>query len=218
MIDWGHITSICPCSMSADLLYCLSQMSPNAPHHIQVEGRRNDSGVASPSGRGQERHLRVHGHSKLVKEFTDLCVVQELNAHNGESHALRRAKFRIRSCHGDASSKYLHQPHSLFSACTKAPCLTPCLLMAVEASEHRVQICGQVTVMRECFRLVLHSSSGVKATWEIHYLLGLLGALNTLTDDDMRRGRVDNEVQQEWQVSGERGSGCSSEGVGGVLE
>lgn len=55
---------------------------------MQVEGRRNDSGVASPSGRGQERHLRVHGHSKLVKEFTDLCVVQELNAHNGESHAL----------------------------------------------------------------------------------------------------------------------------------
>jgi len=90
--------------------------------------------------------------------------------------------------------------------------------MAIEASEHRVHVCGQVTVMRECFRLVLHSSSGVKATWEIHYLLGLLGALNTLTDDDMRRGRVDNEVQQEWQVPGERGSGCSSESVGGVLK
>ena len=63
-------------------------MSPDALHHIQVEGRRSDSGVASPSGRGQERHLRVHGHSKLVKEFTDLCVVQELNAHNGEYQAL----------------------------------------------------------------------------------------------------------------------------------
>ena len=53
---------------------------------LQAEGRRNDSGPASPSGRGQERQLRVHGHSKLVKEFTDLCIVQELNAHNGESH------------------------------------------------------------------------------------------------------------------------------------
>ena len=52
---------------------------------LQAEGRRNDSGPASPSGRGQERQLRVHGHSKLVKEFTDLCIVQELNAHNGES-------------------------------------------------------------------------------------------------------------------------------------
>ena len=28
----------------------------------------------------------MHGHSKLVKEFTDLCIVQELNAHNGESY------------------------------------------------------------------------------------------------------------------------------------
>lgn len=52
---------------------------------VQAEGRRNDSGPASPSGRGNDRHLRVHGHSKLVKEFTDLCIVQELNAHNGES-------------------------------------------------------------------------------------------------------------------------------------
>ncbi len=90
--------------------------------------------------------------------------------------------------------------------------------MAIKASEHRVHVCGQVTVLRECFRLVLVSSFGVKATWEVHYLLGLLWGLNTLTDDDMRRGRVDNEVQQEWQVSGERRSGCSSEGVGGVLE
>ncbi len=52
---------------------------------LQAEGRRNDSGPASPSGRGQDRQLRVHGHSKLVKEFTDLCIVQELNAHNGKA-------------------------------------------------------------------------------------------------------------------------------------
>ena len=52
---------------------------------LQADGRRNDSGPASPSGRGNDRHLRVHGHSKLVKEFTDLCIVQELNAHNGVS-------------------------------------------------------------------------------------------------------------------------------------
>lgn len=51
---------------------------------MQAEGRRNDSGPASPSGRGTERRLRVHAHSKTVKEFTDLCLIQEINAHNGE--------------------------------------------------------------------------------------------------------------------------------------
>lgn len=29
---------------------------------------------------------------------------------------------------------------------------------------------------------------------------------------------VDHEVQQEWQVSGQRGAGCCCEGVGGVSE
>lgn len=56
--------------------------------NLQAEGAsvrsRNDSGPASPSGRGAERQLRVHAHSRLVKEFTDLAVVQEINAHNGD--------------------------------------------------------------------------------------------------------------------------------------
>ena len=48
-----------------------------------VSARRNESGAASPSGRAGERQLRVQAHSCLVREFTELCVVQELNAHNG---------------------------------------------------------------------------------------------------------------------------------------
>ena len=48
-----------------------------------MSARRNESGTASPSGRAGERQLRVQAHSCLVREFTELCVVQELNAHNG---------------------------------------------------------------------------------------------------------------------------------------
>ena len=70
--------------------------------------------------------------------------------------------------------------------------------------------------MRECSRIVLHSSSGVRATWETHYHLAYLGPCHSLIDRVMLRGCVDDEVQQEWQVPGERGAGCSSEGVGGV--
>ena len=32
------------------------------------------------------------------------------------------------------------------------------------------------------------------------------------------RGYLDHEVQQEWQVPGERGSGCGSACLGGLLE
>ena len=48
-----------------------------------MSARRNESGTASPSGRAGERQLRVQAHSCLVREFTELSVVQELNAHNG---------------------------------------------------------------------------------------------------------------------------------------
>ena len=53
----------------------------------QAEGsasaRRTESGAASPSGRPGERQLRVQAHGCMVREFTELRVVQELNAHNG---------------------------------------------------------------------------------------------------------------------------------------
>ena len=64
--------------------FCLQLTAFKEECTMQAEGRRNDSGPASPSGRGTERHLRVHAHSKTVKEFTDLCLIQEINAHNGE--------------------------------------------------------------------------------------------------------------------------------------
>ncbi len=48
---------------------------------------RMDSGPASPSGRGPDKPVKVQAHSKLVKELTHLCVIQELNAHNGAATA-----------------------------------------------------------------------------------------------------------------------------------
>ena len=59
--------------------------------HVITQGAsfssRNGSGPATPSGRPErssgERPVKVAAHGKIVKELTDLALIQELNAHNG---------------------------------------------------------------------------------------------------------------------------------------
>lgn len=70
--------------------------------------RSSAASAASPSGRSGagpplgERPVKVHAHSKLVKELTGLTILQELNAHNGEHAAVHPGMQGGNTCWRDA--------------------------------------------------------------------------------------------------------------------